>query len=173
MRIKIEAREIMLYRDAARALKGSDRRLFMARTVTALGFGGQQFAERELGWDRETIRKGICELKSGIVCVDAFNFRGRKSAEVHLPNLLNDIKKIVDGQSQIDATFKTLRLYTRLSAREIRKQLIIQNGYKDDELPTIRTISNKLNLLGYRLRTVTKGKPKKNSRNRSNLRSSA
>ena len=39
----------------ANVLKGSERRLFMARTVRALGEGGQRLAERELGWNRGTI----------------------------------------------------------------------------------------------------------------------
>jgi hypothetical protein len=34
-------------RKTAKALKGSERRLFMARTVRALGEGGQCQAERE------------------------------------------------------------------------------------------------------------------------------
>ena len=34
----------------AKELKGSARRLFMARTVKELGSGGQQRAARELGW---------------------------------------------------------------------------------------------------------------------------
>ncbi len=33
-------------------LKGSERRLFMARVVFNLGYGGSLRAERELGWDR-------------------------------------------------------------------------------------------------------------------------
>ncbi len=53
--------------EIAKELKGSARRLFMARAVKAMGKGGQRRAERELGWDRETIRKGGQELESGIV----------------------------------------------------------------------------------------------------------
>ena len=56
-----------LLNETARALKGADRRLFMARTVKVLGPGGQRKAERELGWDRKTIRKGTRELESKIV----------------------------------------------------------------------------------------------------------
>src|SRR6266571_5666014 len=77
--------------NTAKDLKGSARRLFMARTVQALGEGGQRLAERELGWNRETIRKGMHELERGIVCLDAFSSRGRKRSEEHLPNLLSDI----------------------------------------------------------------------------------
>ena len=38
-----------LYKVTAAQLKGSARRLFMARTVKELGEGGQRLAERELG----------------------------------------------------------------------------------------------------------------------------
>ena len=79
----------------AKDLKGSVRRAFMARTVQSLGAGGQRLAERELGWNRGTIRKGLHEVKAGIVCEDAFALRGRKRSEEHLPNLLCDICAIV------------------------------------------------------------------------------
>ncbi|MFN8495479.1 MAG: hypothetical protein U0350_48235 [Caldilineaceae bacterium] len=50
---------------------------------------------------------------------------------------------------------------TRLSAAEVRQQLIDQKGYQDAELPTAATIGNKLNALGYRLRPVQKSRPQK------------
>jgi len=112
----------------ASALKGSARRLFMARTVQELGPGGQQRAARELGWGRMTIRKGMRELDSGGMCVDAFRLRGRKRAEDHLPHLLTGIRALVDSQSQTDPQFRTNRLYTRLTAAEVRRQLIAQKG---------------------------------------------
>src|SRR5216684_4510181 len=105
--------------ETAKQLKGSGRRLFLARTVKALGPGGASRAERELGWNRKTIRKGMHELESGIICLDAFSSRGRKRAETHLPNLLADLHAIVDGQSQTDPQFKTQRLYTRLRETKI------------------------------------------------------
>lgn len=151
-------------KETAKSLKGSDRRLFMARTVRELGRGGASLAERELGWNRETIRKGTRELESGLTCVDAFALRGRKRAEEHLPNLLEDLRAIVDGQSQADPKFQTDRLYTRLSAKEVRRQLILQKGYTEEELPTPDTIGAKLNLLGYSPKKVRKTQPQKNSR---------
>src|SRR5947209_12720909 len=108
----------------AASLHGSDRRLFMAHTVQLLGSGGQRLAERELGWSRVTIRKGLHELTSGIRCLDAFCLRGRKRSEEHWPTLLDDIKAIVDGQCQTDPTFQTQRLYSRLTAAAVRRQLI-------------------------------------------------
>ena len=152
-----------LFRETATTLKGSARRLFMARTVKELGPGGQRCAERELGWNRETIRKGIHELQSGVICLDNFSARGRKPAEHHLPDLLADITALVDSQSQADPQFRTQRLYTRLDAAEVRRQLILQKGYIDAKLPTVQTIMTKLNRLGYYPQKVAKSEPKKRS----------
>jgi hypothetical protein len=149
--------------DAAKALKGSQRRAFMAKTVGAMGRGGQRWAQVNLGWCRETIRKGTHELRSGMTCVDAFHCRRRKPAEEHLPRLLDDIRAIADGQSQADPRFQTDRLFTRISAAEVRRQLIATRGYTDAELPTQQTINTKLNRLGYRLTKVAKCRPQKRS----------
>ncbi len=149
--------------ETARALKGPDRRRFLARTVKELGPGGQRQAERALGWNRQTIRKGLCELERGVTCLDAFALRRRKRAEERLPTLLCDIKAIVDGQSQADPDFRSTRLYTRLTAQEVRTQLMVQKGYSDDDLPTTRTISTKLRDLGYYPSKVAKSQPQKRS----------
>ena len=149
--------------DTAKALKGSQRRLFMARTVAAMGRGGQIWAEAHLGWNRATIRKGMHELRSGMTCVDAYHCRRRKPAEEHLPRLLDDIRSIADGQSQADPKFQTKRLFTRISAAEVRRQLIATKGYTDEQLPTQQTINKKLNLLGYCLSKVAKCRPQKKS----------
>ncbi len=150
--------------DTAKQLKGSARRQFMARTVKALGPGGASRVEREFGWNRKTIRKGMHEIDSGITCLDACGTRGRKVAEAHLPNLLVDIRAIVDGQSQTDPQFKNNRLYTRLSAPEVRRQLIAKFGYREEQLPTATTIATKLNQMGYYPTKVAKSKPKKSFR---------
>jgi DDE family transposase len=149
--------------ETAKSLKGSARRLLMARTVKELGPGGQQRAARELRWGRMTIRKGMHELDSGVICVDAFALRGRKRAEEHLPNLLTDIHAIVDSQSQADPQFRTTRLYTRLTAAEVRRQLMAQKGYQEATLPTAETIGTTLNALGYYPQKVAKSQPQKNS----------
>ncbi len=151
------------YIETAKALRGSERRVFMARIVKALGAGGQSLAARELGWNRVTIRKGMGELESGERIQDNYAARGRKKAEEKLPALLTDIRAIVDGQSQTDPSFQSQRLYTRLSAAEVRQQLIVQKGYRDEDLPTEETIRVKLNALGYRLRAVQKSRPQKDS----------
>ena len=161
MELTEEIKALLL--NTAQELKGSTRRMFMARTVQALGEGGQRLAERELNWNRGTIRKGMHEVESGCMCLDGFRLRGRKRSEDHLPNLLKDITVIVDGQSQADPQFRTNRLYTRLTAAEVRRQLIAQKGYTDEELPTAETIGSKLNQLGYYPKKVAKSQPQKNS----------
>jgi Rhodopirellula transposase DDE domain len=161
MTMELTAEIKMLLQDAAEKLKGSDRRTFMATAVSMLGRGGQRRAERELGWDRTTIRKGTRELASGLACLDAFRLRGRHNVETRLPHLREDIRSVVDSQSQIDPTFQTQRLYTRLSAAEVRQQLIEQKQYATEQLPTVQTFNTKLNELNYRLKTVAKTRPLK------------
>lgn len=149
--------------EAARNLKGNARRVFMARTVNELGYGGQRYVEREFGWDRGIIRKGMRELEHGTPIADHFSNRGRKRAEAHLPHLLEDICAIVDPHSHADPQVKCDRLYTRITAAEVRRQLIQQKGYTDDALPTAETISKKMNQLGYTTTRVAKSIPKKRS----------
>ena len=84
-----------------------------------------------------------------------------KVKEDKLPNLLKDIRSIVDTEVQTDPTFKTTQLFTRVTSKEVRNRLISQKGYSDEELPTEETIRNRLNELGYSLKKVTKVKPKK------------
>ena len=80
-----------------------------------------------------------------------------------LPDLLADLEAVVSGQSQADPTFRTTRLYTRLTAGEVRRQLIAQRGYTDEELPCVQTIGAKLNASGYYPQAVAKTRPQKSS----------
>ena len=133
----------------------------MGNVVDLLGWGGQSFAEQSLGWNRCTIRKGQAEFQSGQVIEERFEQRGRRRAEERLPNLLNAIRSIVEPSGQTDPTFRSIRIYSPLSAEEVRLRLISQCGYNDAELPCTRTLRTKLNDLGYRLRKVRKCRPLK------------
>ena len=150
--------------ETAKSLKGSARRLFMARTVKELGPGGQQRAARELRWGRMTMRKGMRELATGVICIDAFALRGRKRAEAHLPNLLTDMQAIVDSQSQADPQFRSHRLYTRLTAAEVRRQLIAPKGYAAAARPPAETIGTTVHELGDYPQKGAKRQPPKNAR---------
>lgn len=114
-----------------------------------------------MGWDRKTIRKGQGELARGEAIVDNFSARGRKPVEARLPQLLEDIRAIAEAESQTDPSFRTTRLYTRLTAAEMRRQLIEQKGYRDEALPCTETIRRRMNQLGFQLRQVQKSRPKK------------
>lgn len=146
--------------ETAEGLHGAGRRRFLAQAVNSLGLS-QRLAARQLGWARDTVRKALHELHSGIACVDNFSARGRKPAEAHLPCLLQDIRDVVADHLQADPTFQTTRLYCRLSAAAVRDQLLRRKGYTDEQLPSERTIAGKLNLLGFRLRSVVKSRPQK------------
>ena len=97
LHLSLNLKELLI--ETAKKLKGSDRRMFMAKTVNSLGKGGQRKAEAQLGWSRCLIRKGQKELINGPI-EDKFYQRGRKRAEHHLPNLLEDIKSIGCGSYQ-------------------------------------------------------------------------
>lgn len=142
-------------------IQGRDRRILAAGISMEHGYGGESYVAKEFGIGRDTIRKGMHELRTGIRIEDAFNMRGRKSIDVLLPKIRNDIKEIIDSQSQTDPKFDSQRLYTRLTTKEVRNQLIIQKSYKDDELPTNQTINNIINELGYNMKKVQKVKPLK------------
>jgi hypothetical protein len=138
---------------------GADRRRFLAEAVDRLALSQRQ-AQRLFGWGRDTIRKAVHERRSGVTCT-ATASRGRKPAEFHLPHLLDDIRALAAEHCQADPTLQSTRLYCRLSAAEVRRQLIQRKGYTDAELPTVQTITAKLNALGFRLRKVAKCRPQK------------
>src|SRR5436305_11981136 len=128
---------------------GAERRQYMADTVTSLDLSQRQ-AQTLFGWGRDTLRKALHERRSGIRCCDAFAQRGRKPAEHRLPRLFEDIRELVQDQYQTDGTFRSTRLYCRLSAAQVRRQLIDRKGYAAGALPSIQTITTKLNGLGFR-----------------------
>jgi hypothetical protein len=66
------------------------------------------------------------------------------------------------GRARPTRSARTNRLYTRLTATEVRRQLIAHYGYRDEELPTAETIATKMNELGYYPRKVAKSQPQKN-----------
>ena len=149
-----------LLKETAETLRGAERRRFIAHVLEAHELSQRQ-AERCLGWCRDTIRKATHERRSGITCIDNFSARGRHRCEQRLPNLFQDIRALVGDHLQTDYTFRTTQLFCRLTASEVRKRLIDHKGYTNSQLPCVRTITNKLNELGFRLRLVAKNRPQK------------
>ncbi|MCU7889783.1 MAG: hypothetical protein KZQ59_17445 [Candidatus Thiodiazotropha sp. (ex Lucinoma aequizonata)] len=116
------------------------------------------------GWSGKTypldqgksLRKGQTELRTGTTFESYFSARGRWRVEQYLPNLLNDIRSIMEPLGQTGPTSRSTRIYSALSADEVRLRLIAQRGYSDIELLCTRTLRNKLNKFGYQLRKVRK-----------------
>ena len=149
-----------LIRRTADALPwGTRRRAYQADTLVTLHLSQRQ-AHLLFGWGRDTLRKALHEFHSGVACQDPAG-RGRKPVEFHLPGLLDDIRAIVADHVQTDPTFRTDQRFCRLSAAEVRRQLISTKGYTDEQLPCIQTLTTKLNSLGFRLTKVGKTRPKK------------
>jgi len=128
----------------------------MSKVVGLLDWGGQSFAEQSLGWNRYPICKGQAELQGRQAIEDRFEERGRRRTEERLPNLLDNIRSILEPSGQTDPTFRSTRIYSPLSAEEVRLRLITQCGYKDTEPLCTRMLRNKHNDLGYWLRNVRK-----------------
>lgn len=141
-------------------MNGGERRIYLAEIAKQLGYGGIKLVCDHFAIDFKTLQKGMNELNSGNYIIDAFDKRGRKGIEIHLPNILDDIMTIVDAESQTDPRFEDNRLFTRLTPGNIKIQLH-KMGYKLEELPTNQTIYNKVNELGYSFSTIQKTKPLK------------
>ncbi len=152
MLLKNEFKEMA--RDAAKKIKGAAKRAFMAQITQDCLEGSARKAERELGWYRKIVEKGLREQETGINCVDNYAARGRKKTEEKLPDLENDIRDLVEQDSQVDPKFQTHFRYMRVSARAVREALIGEKGYRDEQLPCRQTIGTILNRMGYRLKKL-------------------
>jgi DDE family transposase len=148
-------------KDAGRRLTGFKRREFQAKI--ALDYFGESArkAERGMGWGRESVEKGLKERESGIRCVDNYQQRGKKRTEDKIPSLREDMISLAERETQADPAMKSSLTYTRITGKAMRKALIDEKGYDDDELPTGNTIGNILNRMGYNLKRVLKAKPLK------------
>ncbi len=149
-----------LLRQGATRLKGYERRLFMAEVTMQLWDGNPRIAERRFGWGRETVAKGLHELKQGVRCLEDFSARGRPRLEDQTPQLAQDIRAIVEPHTQADPELKSERRYSNLSAAEVLEALQ-EKGYTKENLLSERTMRDILNRLNYRLKRIQKGKPLK------------
>jgi transposase len=150
-----------LLRRGAQRLTGHQRRLFLAEVTLELCGGNARQAERRFGWGRQTIDKGLHELRQGVRCLENFAARGRPRWEDHDAPLACDIRELVEPHTQADPELKSSRRYTNWSASEVLKALQTRKGYAADNLPSERTMRDILNRMGYRLKRIQKGKPLK------------
>lgn len=139
-------------KDASTKLTGYKKRIFMAQATVDYFDGSPRKAETYMGWSRKAVAKGLCELKTGIICLSNNSYKGRKKIEKKIPKLESDIRSLVDDKSQADPKFQTVLCYTRTSARAVKQALIEEKGYQIEQLPSRQTIGNILNRMGYVLK---------------------
>jgi len=149
---------VVTMKDAAKKMTGANRRAFEAQAALDYLGGDARLAETVFGWSRKTVKRGIEELQTGVEIPDKPRKKLLK-AEVKNPQLAQDIRNLVDPQSQADPKFQTTFAYTRITAKAVREALIEQKNHLDEELPAERTMSTILYRMGYRLRAVQKTKP--------------
>ena len=136
------------------------RRHAMGDVALALLDGKRRVAEDVFGWNRRAVELGIHEYQTGIACVNDITARGKPKTEDKHPKLLAEIQTIMEPHSESESSLRTTLLYTNLTAKTVHEALV-QKGWSEQALPSVRTISNLLNRQDYRLRTVAKSKVQK------------
>src|SRR5262249_18668833 len=158
------ARHDALLVAAAKRPKGHQSRLFLAEVTVQLCAGNPRQAERRFGWGRDTVAKGLHELRSGVRCLENFAARARPRWEEKNPQLAQDIRALVEPRTQADPELNSQPRYTNLSAAEVLQALKTEKGYVDQDLPKERTMRDILNRMNYRLKRVQKAKPLKKTK---------
>jgi ElaB/YqjD/DUF883 family membrane-anchored ribosome-binding protein len=105
-------------KDAAKKLTGYRKRDFMAKVTEDYFNSSARKAETVLEWKRSGVQTGLHERRTGIICVDNYQARGRHKSEEILPNLEADIRSLVDAifenvhqaNKDSDQNIKSLRL---------------------------------------------------------------
>ena len=155
------------FKDAAKKLTGHRKRAFQAKVTLDYLHGSARHAETVFGWGREAVQRGLWEflgLRQAPIIVphpERHDTRGRRKTEERLSRLEKDIRSLVEPRSQVDPKFQSAFAFTRMTAAAVRKALIDQKGYDDEDLPCERTLRRILNRLDFRLRRVQKAKPLK------------
>lgn len=158
---ELNAKHIKTIKDSSRRLSGHNRRLFQAQVALDYLDEGSRKAEQIFGWSRKTVELGLNELKSGIECIGYFSARGNQNTEKKNPKLEADIRSLAEPESQVDPKFQSPFVFTRMTAKAMRKALIDVKNWSSKDLPTENTIGHIMNRLGYKLRRVQKAKPLK------------
>ena len=113
-----------IIKDAAKRLTGFKRREYHADITSEYFDGSARKAEREMGWGRECVQKGLKEIETGIRCIDNYQGRGGMRTEDKILNLRKDIIYLAEPQTQADPAMKSALTYTRITAKAMREALI-------------------------------------------------
>ena len=136
------------------------RRQAMADVTLSLLKGKHRVAEDVFGWGRSVVELGMNELRTGLLCMHDLSTRQKPKTEEKEARLLADIREIMEPHCQSESHLRTTLLYTNMTAKAVYNALL-EKGWSEETLPTMRTISNILERHNYRLRTVEKTKVQK------------
>jgi len=139
------------------------RRCAMGDVTLTLLDGKHRVAEDVFGWGRSAVELGIKEFQTGLLCVNDISARRKPKTEEKNPELIAEIRTIMEPDSEAESHLRTTFLYTNMTARAVHNALV-EKGWSEESLPSVRTISNILNRQDYRLRTVAKTKVQKKRR---------
>lgn len=146
---------------AASKMLGAGRRAFLAEMTLKYCRGSARLAEVVFGWSRESIRLGLAEKHSGLVCIGGqAAWCGNKRWEEKQPDVAQALWLLAESHAQQDPTFKSTIAFTRLTSARAIKELRAQ-GFGEEQLPAPSSMAVILNRNGYRLRKVVKAKPQK------------
>ena len=137
-----------------------DRRSAMGDVTMSILDNKPRVAEDVFGWSRTSVELGMNEFRSKILCMNDLSTRKKPKVEDKNPELLEDITEIMTPNSHADPQLRTGFSYMDLTAKTVH-DLLVEKGWSEKELPTVRTISNILNRHDYKLRTVAKTKVQK------------
>lgn len=105
------------FKDATRKLAGEKKRALIAQVALNYYDSSARKTERELGWDRVSIQRGLDSLRTGSPYQGNYRARGWKKTEEIPPNLEQDIRELIDGDVQADPKFQTTFRYRQVSSK--------------------------------------------------------
>jgi len=138
------------------SLNEKDRRRYAAIEALKLGHGGQVYIAQVMGCDRNTIAKGIGELRNGEVSPDeSRRIRqvggGRKRAEDADESIEGDFLTLIASYTAGDPMDETVR-WTSLSPRQIADKLSATR----EQTVGQEAVRRLLKKHGYRRRKISK-----------------
>ncbi len=131
------------------------RRQAMAEVTQRLLDGKPRVAEDAFGWSRTTVTLGMNELRSGIICRNDLTQRRKPKTEEKYPQLIDDIHELMAPECQADPHLRTTLAYTNKTAAAVCSALV-EKGWSPEIIPSVRTMSDILMRLGYRLTEVSR-----------------
>ncbi len=75
----------------------------MAEVAETLCYGSARLIETEFSVGRKTVQLGMNEKRTGLICYGHYAFSGKQKTEDVSPQLIQDIRSLVEPESQADS----------------------------------------------------------------------